>query len=332
MSDVAIVDNESFDELSKDEQDQLDADLKELGVVPEQVVEKTVEKATDEEAEHEDDKDLPEDVDKSPEEREAIRARRRNERQQKKQWRKEKEESQQREIDSLRKQLQEVNEWKNTVEHRNVQSGVAQIDKAISDAEQTLQLARSALKEATVNQDGDALVDAQELYYAARKRSEDLGRLKQAINQKMSQPQRGNVDPRVFNNARSWMESKTWYDPTGQDEDSYLTTQIDNRLAAEGWDPRTPEYWTELDARLQKYLPHRFTTTSSVSYTENNQSARRSTPPTSGSGQDGRPGSSTQYRLSPERVRAMKEAGMWDDPDKRKKMIQRYMEQDKNSR
>jgi hypothetical protein len=93
-----------------------------------------------------------------------------------------------------------------------------------------------------------------------------------------------------------------------------------------------PEYWTELDARLQKYLPHRFTNTSSVSYTESNPNARRSTPPTGGSGQDGRPSSSTQYRLSPERVRAMKEAGMWDDPDKRKKMIQRYMDQDKNSK
>ena len=35
-------------------------------------------------------------------------------------------------------------------------------------------------------------------------------------------------------------------------------------------------------------------------------------------------GARNQFVLSPEQVRAMKDAGFWDDPEKRSKMIKRY--------
>ena len=102
---------------------------------------------------------------------------------------------------------------------------------------------------------------------------------------------------------------------------------IDNTMAEEGWDPRSPEYWSELDERLKKYLPHRYAASYNAS---NNSSGRRS--PTGGSSQGRSSSGNSEYRLSPERVRAMKEAGMWDDPSKRSRMIKRYMEQDKESK
>lgn len=272
-----------------------------------------------------------EDNAESDEERERIRERRRQERQDKKKYRQEKEESYKREIDSLRRQVSEMNEWKNTVETRRVHSGIGQVDRAIKEANDAIQVARDAIREATETQNGAALVDAQELYYAARKRAEDLGQFKQRVVQQMQQRPQQNIDQAVVRHAQGWMQGKEWYDPTGKNPDSRVALTIDNTLAEEGWDPRTPEYWEELDNRLQKYLPHRFTNGKGSNYNEQNGSSRRL--PTGGSGQGkSSQGSSGTYTLSPDRVRAMKEAGMWDDPDKRKKMIKRYMDQDKQNR
>lgn len=42
-----------------------------------------------------------------------------------------------------------------------------------------------------------------------------------------------------------------------------------------------------------------------------------------------RPIRSTMFTLSPERVRAMKEAGFWDDPEKRDQMIRKFHQGDR---
>jgi hypothetical protein len=320
--------------ISTEEQVQLGKEIAELSVeldkksppeVKEPVEEKTPESV--EQSSDADDQLGPEHDDKTDEEREAIRARRRKERADKKKFRSEKEDSYKREIDGLRRQVAEMNEWKNTVEQRRVHSGVAQLDKALKDSLDAIEVAKNAIREATDTQNGAALVDAQELYYAARKRAEDLGRVKQQIQKQSQQPPRQNVDQAIITHAQGWMQNKSWYDPTGKDPDSRITLTVDNGLAEEGWDPRTPEYWEELDTRLKKYLPHRYNS----GYTAPQGDEKRSTPPTGGSSQTRSGSSNSNYTLSPERVRAMKEAGMWDDPDKRKSMIRRYMEQDRKT-
>lgn len=263
--------------------------------------------------------------DKTDEEREAIRERRRQERQNKKKFRNEKEDSYKREIDSLKKQVGDMNEWKNTVESRRVQSGVAQLDKALKDSIDAIDIAKQAIASATNNQDGEALVDAQELYYAARKRVDELGRVKQQLVHRQQQPPQQNIDPNVIRNAQTWMTGKDWYDPTGKNQDSRVALTIDNSMAEEGWDPRKSEYWEELDSRLKNYLPHRYNS----GYTE--RTGDKSIPPTGGTSQS-RGTSSSNFTLSPERVRAMKEAGMWEDNTKRQSMIRRYIDQDRNSK
>jgi hypothetical protein len=99
-------------------------------------------------------------------------------------------------------------------------------------------------------------------------------------------------------------------------------------MADEGWDPATPEYWEELDNRLQKRLPH--------CYNTDTESPKRSKPRSfvTGSsresgGDSGGSGRNT-FTLAPEQVRAMKEAGFWDDPDKRSRMIKRYAQEARN--
>jgi hypothetical protein len=191
--------------LSDDEIKQLDDDFASLGESKLEPV--AVESSDDDDREKEVEEDH---FDKSPEEREAIRERRRLERKQKVEYRKQKEDSYRREIETLRRQLDEVNSWKNTVEKRNVQSGIAQIDKAINDANDALNLSRQAMAQATQDNDGQAQVDATELYYAARKRAEDLNNVKQTIAKRMSQRPQQTLDPGIVQNAQRWIESKPW--------------------------------------------------------------------------------------------------------------------------
>ena len=314
--------------VSEEDQTVLNEDLTELGHEPEKKEPPPPpENLTPEEEEDRREDELH--ADKTPEEREAIRERRRIERQEKKQRIKDRDESYRREIDGLRKQLQEVNAWKNTVEKRNVQSGVAQIDKGIQDAQEALELAKQAMAQAVQEGNGQAQVDAQELYYAARKRGEDLVRVKQTITQRLSQKPAQNLpDNEVVNQVKNWMKDKNWYDIHGRDPDSQIVQTVEKGVAAEGWDPKQSEYWQEVDNRLKKYLPHRF----AMSYTGSNSSAKGGSKPPTESSSQGSSKTSSGYVLSADRVRAIKEAGSWDDPKSRREMIQSYIDYDKQQR
>lgn len=320
------------EEVSSEDLEILNSDFKDLSdEIPKDKEPEKIEKTeqNDNSKSEEDDEDQlgPEHDDKTEEEREAIRARRRKERADKKKFRQEKEASYQREIAGLKKQLSEFNEWKNTVERRSQQSGMAQLDNAIRETDDTLELAKRSLAEATQSQNGEAIVDAQELYYAARKRKEDLERIKAQVSQQNQRQQPPTIDPMVVKKAQQWMAGKDWYDPALGNEDTQIMVMLDKKLNSEGWDPRTQEYWDELDERAKKYLPHRYEIRSNR--TEQTQERR---PPTGGSGGGNRQSSTQAYTLSSERVRALKESGMWDDPVKRKQMIKRYMEHDKSNK
>lgn len=259
------------------------------------------------------------------EDREAIRERRRIERQERKNRQREREESYKREIEALRRELSEVNTWRNSVESRNIRSGISQIDKAISDSNDAIRIARDAMIMATKENNGEALVEAQELYYTAKRRAEDLSKVRENVIGRMNRPERAPLDPSIMRNAESWTKDKPWYNPANPDIDTRVVLTIDNALADEGWDPKQPEYWEELDSRVKKYLPHRFANQQTQSYTARNK------PPTEGSRSSSK-ASGNAVVLSPERVRAIKEAGAWDDPEERRKMVKYYIEHDRQQK
>jgi len=136
----------------------------------------------------------------------------------------------------------------------------------------------------------------------------------------------GAANPQLVRQANRWMERNSWYDPKGGDEDSQIAKVIDNRLAEEGYDPASSDYWEELDSRLQKRLPHLYNQRS-----ESNRSRPRSV--VTGTGREtGRASGGNTFVLEPEQVRAMKDAGLWDDPEKRARMIKRYAAEAKLNR
>jgi hypothetical protein len=261
-------------------------------------------------------------------EREAIRLARREERQLKKQIHKAKASESNHLITALRRQNEQMAERLSVLEKRTAGSDLARLDKAIEDGHLKLQYAKLKIKEATEMANGAALADAQEQWYEARRQVEALDALKKKV---VSEPQQKNVpqtpDPMLKRHAGDWMARNDWFDPEGKDTDSQIATKIDESLVNEGWDPKTPDYWDELDNRLTKYLPHRYNAKN-----EDKSNFRRPRSVVTSSGNDARSTTkSNEFYLSPERVKAIKDAGRWDNMAERKKMIMRYAEYDRMS-
>jgi hypothetical protein len=126
------------------------------------------------------------------------------------------------------------------------------------------------------------------------------------------------------------MNRNSWYNPEATDRDSRIAKKMDEVLVEEGWDPKDPDYWDELDSRLQKSLPHRYNVA-----TDNNSVVRKPRNTVASSGREASTafgGSNrTQFTISPERVKAMKEAGAWDNPERKKAMIANFMKYDREN-
>ena len=227
----------------------------------------------------------------------------------------------------LERKNQELMERLSVVERKTHSADLARIDKAIEDQELRLQYAKMKISEAASASDGHAMAEAQEMMYEARRQMEALSNFKKAaVEPRQSQ---GNVpDPRLQRLAANWMEKNDWYDPNARDTDSKIAKQIDETLVSEGWDPTSPDYWNELDNRLHKYLPHKYNDTTDV-----RSSTKRPRSVVTSSGRESVNGSTNRntFVLKPEQVRAMKDAGFWDDPDKRSKMIKRYAQEARNN-
>jgi hypothetical protein len=260
------------------------------------------------------------DVDR-PGDSDAVREARRARRRAKKDLVRRTSEEKDQRLQMLQRQNQELMERLSVVERKTHSSDLARLDKAIEEEELRYRYAAQKMKDATSASDGEAFGRAQEMWYEARRKIEAMKSLKDRAAQ--ATKQQGAVNPQVTRLANSWMDRNDWYDPSGSDEDTAIAKVIDRKLTEDGWDPASQDYWEELDRRLQKRLPHRYT--DSV-----DDHSRRSRPRSvvTGSGREvGGGASRSTFVLSPEQVRAMKDAGLWDDPHKRANMIKRYAQE-----
>jgi hypothetical protein len=257
-----------------------------------------------------------------PGDTDAVREARRNRRKAKKEYIKRTNEEKDQRLVSLQRENEEFRKRLAEVEKKSQGFELARLDKAIEDEELRLKYFDAKRREAINNSNGDAYTQASNSFEEARRKYDAMRALKERASKTESEPQ---ADPKMLRHAKSWMESNSWYDPNGSDEDSEIAKVIDAKLAKEGYDPSSADYWDELDARLQKRLPHRYTQ-------QQDEPRRRPRSFVTGSGREsigGRQGNTLV--LEPEQVRAIKEAGFWDDPAMRAKMIKRYAQQARNN-
>jgi len=268
-----------------------------------------------------------------PDDDQALRDAKRNRRRAKKDLIRKTNEEKDLRLQQLVRENEEFKRRLTDVEGRTRQTDVMRIDKNIEDTQVRMEYAKMKMSEAVSTNDGQAMVEAQDLLDEAKQNLNQLNGLKRQVEQ---QPQRPNIndvklpEPEIQRNAAKWMSQHNWYKPDGGDRDSQVVLKASEMLVVEGWDAKDPDYWDELESRLQKSLPHRYNETS-----DNNSVVRK---PRNVVGSSGREASAayggtnrTQFVLTPERVNAMKEAGAWDNPNRKQKMIENFMKYDRQN-
>jgi hypothetical protein len=237
-------------------------------------------------------------------------------------------------LTQLQRENEEFKRRLGQLERNTKSEHLVRIDKGIEDAQTRLEYAKMKLSEATQNGDGEAMVEAQTMWQAAQEEARNLTTLRQQADQELRRPQEDNSDlpdPQVQKLAAQWMRRNKWYNPSATDPDSRIAKKIDEVMSTQGWNPTDPDYWDELDSRLQRELPHRYNET-------NDNESRDVRRPRNVVGSAGREASAayggsnrTQFVLSPDRVKAMKEVGAWDNPERKARMVKQFIEFDRNN-
>jgi hypothetical protein len=270
----------------------------------------------------------------NPDDDEELRAAKRNRRRAKKDLIRKTNQEKDARLTALQRENEQFRQRLSQLERNTKSEHIVRIDKSIEDAQVRLEYAKMKLAEATQNGDGQAMVEAQTLWQNAQEETRNLTLLRRQADQELQRPQKENVDlpdPQVQKLAAQWMRRNNWYNPAATDPDSRVAKKIDELLVTQGWNPTDPDYWDELDSRLQKELPNR--------YNDSNDSDTRGVRrPRNVVGSAGREASAayggsnrTQFVLSPERVKAMKEVGAWDNPERKARMVKQFIEFDRQN-
>ena len=188
-------------------------------------------------------------------------------------------------------------------ENEKLQTQISNLDKGYiteygTRIESQLASASEALKKALEVNDAEAIVKAnqaiakatieQERHRLAKERQESQPEVKP---QEQAQPQaqsEAQVDPK----AKAWAEDNPWF---GENEEmTMLAMGLDKKLKQEGFDPRSDEYYTEINKRIRKRFPEEFEE-------EKTSSANRVAPADSTASRSSNKGRRT-VKLSPSQV------------------------------
>ena len=290
-------------------------------------VEVPVDNRTDEEREEDAEEDADETDDISDDEREAIREARREERRLKKELKKQRDFSAQNKIKMLERHNADLAERLAKVESTASSYQFAQLDKAIEDEATRVEYAKMKMLQAAQANDAAAQVEYLEQLTDAKQRLNQAQHYKKQQIEQSKAPRQNVPNPvsnEVQENATRWLKKNAWYDPQARDTDSRIAKVIDQELAADGWDPSDSEYWEELDSRLASRLPHR--------YVSKGGSNKRANPTASSRVANTTSQKAGTITLSKERVQAIRDAGAWDDVEKRNKMIRAYASYDRENK
>lgn len=253
---------------------------------------------------------------------EALREAKRAERKQRKEKQRFARDKTREEMEFLKQQNNLLMQRLEAVENHTLSAQRGNLDFSYRQAIGTVQAAEQALAKAIEIGDGARVPELLRQRDHAMAKAAEINRAKQGF-EAPRQPQQA---PEVNQLAQRWASENRWFNPNGSDEDSLVAKAVDAALVTEGWSPGTERYWSELNRRLAQRLPHRFADDEDSDYTSTQQGRRG--PPVGGGRDLSAPGSKKVY-VSAERVQAMKDAGYWDDPVLRQRMLKRYAEVDR---
>lgn len=221
----------------------------------------------------------------------------------------------------LRQQLAEMQQRLNAVEGTAINTSEFNIDQRLQQAQHRRDQAEEIMARAVEAGNGDDMRQAMRVRDAANNEINQLSGAKEQVTQLRDQASQPRADPRVEHFKNQWVQANsTWFD--GRSEDSQIALAIDRAVAGEGYDPATPDYWREVSRRCAA----RFGDSDDLDAQPKNP--RRKPPPQSQS-REHVPDASRDNKIyvTPEQKQAMIEAGYWDDPVKRNRILKSYQDQ-----
>jgi len=233
----------------------------------------------------------------------------------------------QRELEFLRQQNAELMRRMSAVEGNTLAQNAAGIDAQMQQALNEARQAEMIMAKAVEAGNGDDVTQALRIRDEARARASQLAAYKQRVEQAAKQATEPRADPRVQSYAQQWLAANPWYDPNARDEDSAVTKAIDDAMAREGWNPASPDYWHELTRRVS----NRISGGAAEADDSPARSPRRKAPPTGNTREHAPASTKNEVVVTPERKQAMIDAGVWDDPVARKRLLKAYQEYDRNT-
>jgi hypothetical protein len=259
--------------------------------------------------------DLDDDIDES-------RSKNRQKRVKRRELQRRAKENADRELEFLRQQNADMMRRIQAVEGHAISTNEQSIDARYQQVLNEVRQAEHIMARAAEAGNGDDMITAMRIRDEAIAAANELQARKQQVAQVREAVFKPQADPRVTNYAAEWVDANPWYDPNGRDEDSRITKAIDDGLVREGYDPTSRVYWEELTRRVAARVGD-----------DGAGEARpkRRAPPT-GNGREYAPASTRkEVYVTPDRKAAMIEAGIWDDPVARNRMLKAYQEYDKQS-
>ena len=163
------------------------------------------------------------------------------------------------ELERLAQQLIEENKRLK----KNVYTGQeAIIAGAKSKAESELEMARRKLKEAQESYDTDAIIAAQEAVMDAKIKVEQtknyrptpLQEEKFVVQPQQTQPSQVEPDEKTLR----WQAKNQWFGQQGFEEYTSYALGLHQKLVTNGVDPRSAEYFEQIDARMKSTFPDLF--------------------------------------------------------------------------
>jgi hypothetical protein len=138
------------------------------------------------------------------------------------------------------------------------------IEEASRSVKNELATAKDKLKQAYESGDAERIAEAQELLTDAKLRADKISRFKPSLQnetESVQTPQQAttpqvDLPPQSDPKAEAWRERNTWF---GADEEmTSLALGLHEKLVRSGVDPRSDDYYRQIDKTMRKRFPEAF--------------------------------------------------------------------------
>jgi len=136
------------------------------------------------------------------------------------------------------------------------------INSARKEAESELEVARRKLKEAQEAFDTDAIIEAQEELAAAKYRAEEAKKFRPQALQPTEYPVQPQQQPQTQvqpdEKSLRWQAKNQWFGQPGFEEYTSYALGLHQKLVTGGVDPRSDDYFDQIDGRMKSKFPELF--------------------------------------------------------------------------